>query len=70
MKFKLKDYHISYKKDLDRALKAYPSRDRFDTVAQVSASTGCHIIALLYFLMELKGPDELTLNKILDMKKF
>ena len=70
MKFKLKDYHISYKKDLIRNLAAFPSKSPFEMVAEVSASTGCHLLALTYHLQDILGESEAIRERIEELKKF
>jgi len=70
MKFKLKDYHISYKADLIRNLNTYPNKHAFEVVAEVAASTGCHILALMLFLRDIVGGSEAINVKIEDIKKF
>ena len=70
MIFKLKDYHVSYKVQLAKALVTYPNRDKLDLVSTLSAETGCPVLALLYFLMDIEGETPRVLDKIERVKRF
>ena len=70
MNLKLRDYHISYRKDLKRQLESRPNTDPYAIVAEVSCLTGCHIIALLYHLIDLKGDSPEIREKIEGLRKF